>query len=273
MTHDVTYLEWVWDPDAQQPFQRPWSEHNSDGATTWGLHLEYQRPLAAAGWRIGWVATANRISQPDAGNYELLGVPSDPGRSYAYNLGIGIARTSGAAAFGIDLIFEPIWSDTWARAATPIETLLGDTIPAGGKTVENRFRFSNALFRMGVSREMELRGLGKAAGLQLGLAVRSIRYQRTQADNVLGSRRDHTASWLEWMPTWGLSLRFPEFAVRYAGRVALGSGRPEPQVFFPVRRGPLAGGDILPPGPPGSRVALDHVSVVMHQVSLSLPLR
>jgi len=126
---------------------------------------------------------------------------------------------------------------------------------------------------MGVSREMELRGLGKAAGLQLGLAVRSIRYQRTQADNVLGSRRDHTASWLEWMPTWGLSLRFPEFAVRYAGRVALGSGRPEPQVFFPVRRGPLAGGDILSPGPPGSRAALDDVSVVMHQVSLSLPLR
>ncbi|MGH7416621.1 MAG: hypothetical protein ACREKB_02440, partial [Candidatus Rokuibacteriota bacterium] len=132
MTHDVTYLEWVWDPDAQQLFQRPWSERNLDGANTWGLHLEYQRPLAAAGWRIGWVGTANRMSQPETGNYELMGIPSDPGHSYAYNLGIGIARAFGAAAFGMDLIYEPIWSDTWARAATPIETLRGDTIPAGG---------------------------------------------------------------------------------------------------------------------------------------------
>jgi len=270
MTHDVTYLEWFWDPGTQQSAQRAWSDHNLEGTSTWGLHVEYQRPLAASGWRIGWVATGNRMSHPTIANYEIMNIPRDPGHSYAYNLGIGISRTVGAATFGLDAIYEPIWSNTWAEAAAPVETLRGDTIPAGGKTVENHFRFSNALFRMGVSRGLELRGLGKAAGLQLGLELRSIHYWLGQDDNVQVARRNHEEWWLEWTPTWGLSLHFPEFAVRYVGRVTLGTGRPETQNLV-VPRGPLEdrGRLATPSGP----LTLDEVSVVMHQVSLSLPLR
>src|SRR3712207_7376110 len=36
----------------------------SDRTNLWGLHLEYERPLATAGWRVGYLATANRLSHP-----------------------------------------------------------------------------------------------------------------------------------------------------------------------------------------------------------------
>src|SRR4029077_18265409 len=78
--------------------------------------------------------------------------PRDPGHSDALQLGVGVARTNGPATFGLDAVYEPIWSLTYAAAPVPTETALGDTIPVGGKTIENRFRFSNALFRMGVAR-------------------------------------------------------------------------------------------------------------------------
>src|SRR5207247_475772 len=84
--------------------------------------------------------------------------------SHAYNLGIGFSRTTGPATFGLDAIYEPIWSETWAEAEAPTETVLGDTIPAGGRTIENHFRFSDALVRMGVGRELAFGGRPGAAG-------------------------------------------------------------------------------------------------------------
>jgi hypothetical protein len=275
-THDVTYVELFWDPALQQTVQRARLEQNADRTNTWGLHLDYELPIGASGWRVGWLATANRLSHPKIPNYELANVPvipRDPGRSAAYNLGIGLSKTRGPATFGVDAIFEPIRSYTWADAATPVTTIRGDTIAAGGKTVENRFRFANALFRMGASRDVELPGLGKALGLQLGLVVRSVRYRLAQTDNVQLVRRALETGWLEWTPTWGLSLRFPELEIRYRGRVTHGAGRPEGP-SFPVAYGrdlAVAGGTILaaPIGP----LNLTDVKTATHQISLSLPLR
>jgi len=275
-THEVTYVELVWDPGLQTLVERARLEQNADRTNTWGLHLEYARPIGAAGWRVGWLATGNRLSHPKIPNYELANVPvipRDPGRSMAYNFGIGLSKTRGPATFGVDAIFEPIRSYTWADALMPVTTVLGDTIAAGGKTVENRFRFANALLRMGLSRDLELRGLGKAAELQLGLVVRSVRYHLAQRDNVQLTQRALETGWLEWTPTWGLSLRFPEFEIRYRGRVTHGAGRPGVQ-SFPVVWGrdvALAGGTILaaPTGP----LNLTDVSTTTHQISLSLPLR
>ena len=275
-THDVTYVDLIWDPGLQSLVQRARLEQNADRTNTWGLHLKYARPIGASGWRVGWVATANRMSHPKIPNYELANVPvipRDPGRSFAYNLGIGLSKTRGPATFGVDAILEPIRSYTWADALTPVTTIVGDTIAAGGKTVENRFRFANALLRMGVSRDVELGGLGKAGELQLGLVVRSVRYHLAQTDNVQLLQRALDTGWLEWTPTWGLSLRFPEFEIRYRGRVTHGAGRPGQQ-SFPVVWGrdvAFAGGSILaaPTGP----LNLTDVSTTTHQISLSLPLR
>jgi hypothetical protein len=275
-THDVTYVDLIWDP-AQQTFaDRARLEQNSDRTNTWGLHLDYALPIGESGWRVGWLATANRLSHPKIPNYELANVPvlpRDPGRSFAYNLGVGLSKTRGPATFGVDAIFEPIRSYTWADAASPVTTIMGDTIAAGGKTVENRFRFANALLRMGVSRDVALQGHGKAVELQLGLVVRSVRYRLAQTDNVQLIQRALETGWLEWTPTWGLSLRFPELEIRYRGRVTHGAGRPG-QRSFPVLWGrdvAVSGGTILaaPTGP----LSLTDVSTTTHQISLSLPLR
>ncbi len=275
-THDVTYVDLIWDPGLQTMVERARLEQNADHTNTWGLHLKYARPIGAAGWRVGWLATVNRLSHPKIPNYELTNVPvlpRDPGRSLAYNFGIGFSKTRGPATFGVDAIFEPIRSYTWADALAPVATVLGDTIGTGGKTVENRFRFTNAVFRMGVSRDVELQGAGKAAEIQFGLVVRSVRYHLAQTDNVQLMQRALETGWLEWTPTWGLSLRFPEFEIRYRGRVTHGAGRPG-QVSFPLLWGrdvALAGGSILaaPTGP----LNLTDVSTTTHQISLSLPLR
>ncbi|HXF95338.1 MAG TPA: hypothetical protein VNI61_04485 [Gemmatimonadales bacterium] len=270
MTHEVTYLDPVWDPGRQQVVLRPRVEENADRTRTWGVQLQYQRPLGTGGWRIGWLGTVNRMSHPKIPNYEIMNIPRDPGTSHAYNLGIGVARTWGPAKFGVDLIYEPVWSHTWAEAAAPVETSRGDTIPAGGATIENRFRFSNALVRLGLSRDLELTGLGRVVSLQFGLVVRSVRYGLVQRDRVQGFRRTLEESWVEWAPTWGLSLRFPEFEIRYRGRAHHGTGRPgvAPDLRLAAAE---AGANILvaPSGP----LTLEAVTVVTHQVSFALPLR
>lgn len=274
MTQGVTYLDQFWDPATQRVAFRLREERNLDETNTWGLHLQYSLPLAA-GWRLGWLATGNRMSHPKIPNYEIMNIPRDPGNSDALDLGLGLSRRHGPAAFGVDLLFEPIWSHTWAEAAGPTPTATaGDTIPAGGMTVENRFRFSNALLRMGVSRDLPLAGLGRVAAFQLGLAVQSIRYRLTQDDHVQGSTRSLDESWVEWRPTWGLSLRFPEFELRYRGSVTHGTGRPRSSfgctVCLDTPAGGVRGGIVVAPSGP---MTLQDVRVVSHQLSLSLPLR
>lgn len=276
MTHDVTYLDTFWDPGTQQVFGRPRLEQNFDYASTWGLHLSYERPLTETGWRIGWLATANRLTQAEMPNYEvgggsLVSIPWDPGNANAYNLGVGVSRTSGPARFGMDVIYEPIWSHTWSEAEAPTATRLGDIIPPGGKTNENDFRFSNALFRMGVGHQLALGSPERAAGLQLGLAVRWMHYWLAEFDHVQAAGRNHEEEWMEWTPTWGMSLRFPEWEIRYVGRVTSGTSRPG---AFGNR-----GGDVLLVAPrdsplPGRTdpMPLGGVSVATHQVSVSIPL-
>ena len=274
MTHEVTFLDVFWDPGTQQFFQSPRVERNRDFSKRWGVQVKYERPLAASEWRIGWLATANRISQPNTPNSDVLNIPQDPGRATAYELGVGVARIYGPSVFGMDVVYQPIWSTTWAEAQTPIVTVGGGTIPVGGRTIENGYHFSNALIRIGVSREVTLGPLTKTAALQLGLAVRSVHYDLAQQDHVEAVTRHLEESWLEWTPTWGLSLRFPELELRYRGRVSHGTDRlvaaPNPNVFLANPVADVAPG-FFPPA--GSSMTLDGVHVVTHQFSVSLPLR
>jgi len=275
MTHDVTYLDFFWDPNTQTTGQRTRVEENLDRTNIWGLHLQYERPIAQSGWRIGWLATVNQMTHPKIPNYEIMSIPRDPGYSSAFNVGMGLSRRNGPAQFGVDVIYEPIWSYTWADAAGPVETVSGGAIPTGGKTIENRFRFSNLLFRMGVSRELDLGAAVRALGLQLGLAVHAIGYQLDQYDNVQEFGRAQEEQWLEWSPTWGLSLKFPELEIRYRGRVTNGTGRPGVaacQVCRFVADGAVvAGGGIL--AAPSGPLTLEEVKLATHQFSISLPLR
>lgn len=272
MTHDVTYVDFLWDPLLAQPVEHPRVDQNLDRTNTWGLHLEYEHPLAASGWRVGGLVTGNLLSHPKLPNYEIMSIPRDPGHSAAYNFGVGISRIYDSTTFAIDAIYEPIWSNTWAEAAEPIETSLGATIPAGGRTIDNHFRFSNALLRVGVGQDLPLGGRSRAAGLQLGLGMRSVHYWLTQHDRVAGTARGQEVRWLEWTPTWGASLRFPSMELQYRGRVTTGTGRPGvlARGGFDFASASSLGSNIL--AAPSGPMTLDGVRVMTHQLSVSLPL-
>ena len=272
MTHDVTFFDALWDPGTQQFAQSPRRERNRDFSKRWGAQVKYERPLTASGWRIGWLATANRTSQPNTPTTDLLNIPQDPGHANAYELGVGVSRSYGPSLFGMDVVYQPIWSTTWAEASAPTATSGGDVIPLGGRTVENGFHFSNALFRIGFSHEV-VRSPTKVAALQMGLAVRSVHYNLAQRDFVELATRRLEESWVEWTPTWGLSVRFPDLELRYRGRVTHGTDRlvTRPNTFIGIADQRPVGIGFFPPT--SITPALDGVHVVTHQFSISLPLR
>ncbi|HEX9892430.1 MAG TPA: hypothetical protein VGA78_00840 [Gemmatimonadales bacterium] len=270
-THDVFYLDSFWDPGTQQFAQRPRPEQNLDHTNTWGAQVEYTHPLPEPGWRMGWVATTNLMSHPKIPNYEIQNIPRDPGNSEAFNLGVGVSKSDASSTVALDLLYQPIWSYTWADAAAPITTSRGSTIPAGGKTIENRFRFSNALLRLGFAQDMAFDEATKAVGLQLGLAVHRIDYSLVQDDNVQVRTRRQNEDWIEWTPTWGLSLRFPAWELRYRGSVTHGTGRPGVQSGNDFAVPAAEAGTILvaPSGP----LTLTGVKVMTHQVAIVFPFR
>ena len=111
MTHDVTWLDQVWDPNTRTIKSQARMDHNLDRTNTWGLHLGYSQPLAASGWHVGAIVTTNLMSHPKLPDYQItqvMVIPWDPGHSAAYDLGVGIAKSAGLTTFGVDAIYEPI---------------------------------------------------------------------------------------------------------------------------------------------------------------------
>ena len=271
MTHDVSYLDWFWDPERRQSVPRARVEHNPDRTLTWGAHVEYEQPLAAAGWRAGARLTANLASHPKIPNYEIMNIPRDPGRSHAYNIGLGVSRVFEGMTVGIDAIFEPIRSHTWADAAAPVENVGGDTLAAGARTIENWFDFANAMLRFGLTDEHRVVDTETVLAVQFGLALRAISYRLKQIDHVQQSERGLREHWTEWMPTWGLRMETPRLTIGYRGSLTGGTGRPGVAAAGGGRDVAAAQSSVLiaPSGP----LTLDKVSVVSHQISISLPLR
>ncbi|HEX2095089.1 MAG TPA: hypothetical protein VHG28_22000 [Longimicrobiaceae bacterium] len=264
MQHDVGYVDWIWDPVARVSTRRHRTEVNRDRTNTWGVHLGTSQPLGATGWRIGGIVTGNWKEHPKIPNYELVNIPRDPGNSWAYNFGVGLSRTEGPATLGIDLVYEPAWSDTWAEADTAVRTASGQVIPPGGKTIENDFRFSNVMLRTGIGRE------GERWSFQAGLQVRGVHYWLEQHDNLRGTRREQEEDWMEWSPTWGLGVKFPEFQVRYVGKLTTGTGRPGVEWAGPTAADAFRASDIVVA--PGGALTLQESNVFTHQVSVSVPL-
>jgi hypothetical protein len=199
-----------------------------------------------------------------------MNIPRDPGRTHAYDVGLGFARIEDGTTFGIDAIFEPIWSHTWADAGAPIETTGGETLAAGARTVENWFRFANSIIRLGVTREHPVDESDAIVAMQFGIAVRSIMYRLEQVDHVQRTERHQRESWREWMPTWGLRWEMPRLTIGYRGSVTTGTGRPGVATNGFARDFAVAQSSVLvaPSGP----LTLDGVSVVSHQFSISLPI-
>jgi hypothetical protein len=273
MTHDVRETLWLpWtdpviDPMAPDPLPGPVSVVRTEGdeTTTWGAHFGYQRPVGERGWRVGGILTGNWKHHPKIPDYDIMNIPRDPGDSWAYNLGAGVAYVAGGTTFGVDLVYEPIWSDTWVEAEERLETASGRVIEAGDRTLENDFRFSNASLRTGIGRDAE------HWGAQLGLQVRSYSYELEQKDLVFETFREQHEDWLEWTPTWALVVRFEDLSLQYAGSLTSGGGRPGTS-FAVAGAWPEAdvGTNFLaaPDGPLTLQEALVHT----HRISVAVPL-
>ncbi len=264
MTYDVSYPGWWFDGPANTQTVR-----NLDQTRTWGLHLGYTQHLAAEeGWRIGGIFTINRKSHPKIPNYELMNIPRDPGTTWAFNAGMGVSLRKDATTFGFDFIFEPIFSNTWADAAGPVETISGRTLPAGAKTVENDFEFTNWKMRIGVGIDEP----ENIMGFQLGLQVHWIQYWLDQENFVQEFRRSQQESWAEWTPSLGILWKFSGFKLNYTARLKLGTGRPGVDLTGNARdflAGANAGDIILAPE---GALTLQEARVLTHQVTLSIPI-
>jgi hypothetical protein len=265
MTHDVSYLDWVGDLVLDRPMIRPRLETNLDRTRTWGTHLAFAQPLTESGWRVGATLTGNRKSHPKIPNYEIMNIPRDPGTSWAYDIGVGLAKTKGPATFGIDVVFEPIWSDTWVEAEADTVSARGRRIRKGEKTIENEFFFTNVHLRIGFGHETE------RTAFQIGVEAHSYDYTLEQRHNVEVTFRDQDESWMEWTPSFGARLKFPEFEVGYVARVTTGSGRPGTRWEPDGRLDAAADADFIvaPSGP----LTLQDATVVTHRVSVSIPIR
>lgn len=220
LRHEVSRLRWLPRPEPHIPSPRVVTEETRDRTDTWGIHLAHAWPLTTDGWRAGGHVTGNRKDHASIPDYEIANVSRDPGETWAYSLGGGVAREEGPAAYGVDVVFEPIWSRTWAVASEPVPTPDGRTIPPGGHTVDNDFFFRNLTLRLGVQHEL---GPGT---LQLGLEVSSVSYTLEQLDHVSRTPREEDESWMEWSPTWGVGFDLAELRLGYRGRLRTGTGRP-----------------------------------------------
>jgi len=203
------------------------SEHNRDHTVTWGAHTEYSQPVGTNGWRIGWLGTVNRLSHPKIPDYrigEVITVPRDPGHTWAYNAGVGMAKAAGNTTFGFDVLMEPMFSTTWAEAARDTMTARGTLIPKGGHTVDNEFRFSNAMMRFGFGYDTPRAADSTTWGVQFGLGVYSIRYRLWQTDFVRDLARVQDEHWMEWTPTFGVRFRGSGVEFRYAFSLTCGAG-------------------------------------------------
>ena len=265
MKHNVSYIDWRWDPESQRTILTERVETNRDRTRTTGLQLGFSRPITESGWRVGGTWTVNRKTHPKIPNYEIMNIPRDPGISWAYDFGVGIAKSSGPATFGIDVVVEPIWSDTWVEAAVDTVGVNEQVIRKGDKTVENDFFFTNVQMRLGLAYELE------HASFQAGVEVRSYAYSLKQRDHIQDTKRDQEESWMEWSPSFGAKAKFSEFEIGYQGRLTTGSGRPGVQWTGERADAVLMAADfiIAPSGP----LTLQDALVVTHRLTVSVPIR
>lgn len=275
MRHDVRFTTWRWDPVARREIPEQRTELNQDRTHIWGLHSEYSRPVGTEGWHLGWLGTVNRLSHPKIPNYVIQNIPRDPGTTYSFNAGAGIGRSVRGTSFAADLIYEPMFADTWADAAKDTAVAGGGTIKAGAKTVENTFRFSNVKMRFGVGRDVAIsRGGSTILGYQAGLGLHAINYRLQQTNHVQHTFRTQREDWVEWSPTLGLRVRSRDLDVLYNFSLTCGPGACGQTQDFAVIARPDAG---LAPGgiiaAPSGELFMQSGSLKIHKLTIVLPIR
>lgn len=277
MTHDVTSVDWTLTDSLNWRFTPEVSqEANLDQTNTWGVHVGYVQPIGESAWRIGGILTANRKLHPKIPTFDLAAVelpqarliPRDPGDSWAYNIGLGISKHERNTTFGLDVVYEPAVSYTWADDTRDVTAADGSVIPAGGKTVENWFVFSNASINVGINQDVD------NTAIQLGLRVHSVDYRLRQQDHVEMTRRTQNEGWIEWTPSWGFRVTFSGLELRYQGWASSASHFPfidlgGSEVFAVPDAGRFT--NVL--AAPRGDLAVPDLTVTSHRLAISVPIR
>jgi len=276
MTHDVTSVNWILTDSLKGRFTPELTqEENLNRTRTWGVHVGYVQPIGETSWRVGGILTANRKQHPKIPTYDLAAVqlpqarliPRDPGDSWAYNVGLGISGKEHNTTFGLDVVYEPAESYTWADETEDITATDGSVIPVGGKTVENWFVFSNASVNAGINQD-----IGQSA-FQLGLRMHGVDYRLRQHDHVEVTQRTRNEEWIEWTPSWGFRATFFGIEFRYQGSASSAS-------HFPFID--LGGDDLLRVSNPSSidilaaargDLAIPDLTVTSHRLAITVPIR
>lgn len=277
MRHDVHYTVYTYDPALRTSTMSQRQDLNLDQTNIWGAHTQYARPVGSEGWRVGALATVNRLDHPKIPNYTLQNLPRDPGTTNAYNWGVGAARTTRDFTFAVDVVLEPMNSDTYADAATNITRADGSVIPAGQKTVENHFQFNNRKARVGVGRTWGAdTGSSSSFSVDVGLAAYSISYDLAQTNNITRVTRNQHENWLESGPAFGLRYKTRDIEVSYSFRASCGTGGCD---LLPLGGGdrvtvtaaaPSTGGIIAAPSSP---LFLQSGAETSHHFMVSVPIR
>ena len=274
MRHDVHFTNFVWDSVLRRGAQVTRQDVNLDQTNIWGIHTEYTRPVGTEGWRIGLLGTANVLSHPKIPNYTLQNIPRDPGTTHAFNAGVGAARVDGPFTFGVDLIIEPMTSNTWADSPVPIKRTDGSVIAAGEKTVENHFQFHNTKARIGVGHSWALdKESTSTFAMDLGIAMYAISYDLRQTSNITRIARTQHENWVESGPTLGLRYRSRDIEVSYAFRSSCGNTNCDERTNVElVGRGDAftTGGIIAAPSSP---LFLQSGKEISHHFMIAVPVR
>jgi len=240
-----------------------------DKTLIWGAHTQYVAALGSEGWRVGLVATGNRLSHPKIPNYRIQNIPRDPGTTWAANLGVGVARAIGGFSFGAEYINEPMRSETWGLAERDTAMAGGGVLRAGDRTVTNHFSFTNSRVRVGVGRDFAVSDSGDKLGFQFGLMVYAIDYSLHQTNHVQQNDRWLGEGWTEVSPTMGLQWRGKDFALQYAYRLTCGprSCTMGDKITIP----PATTGGVI--AAPSSPLTTSAGSSSTHRFLLSVPIR
>jgi hypothetical protein len=273
MTHDVHYVEWRWNcdrsrppqdqPGCQTPTVRSWDERNEDRTVTWGTSLRYSHAIDDVS-RAGFLVAGSTKAHPKIPNYNIVNIPRDPGNSTVFNFGAGVSHEDGPVSAGLDVIFEPGRSHTWAFADSVTQLPSGAELQPGDKTVDNQFSFRNMSIALGVQRE------GERFGFQLGLRLRMISYSLEQQNFLAERVRDSDESWMEWAPSWGALARLGALDLRYTGRFTAKGFPPLWAWSEELAAAPDAGVDFVVGAT--QPVSLPDYRVTVHRVTLSMPL-
>jgi len=178
------------------------TDHNVDQTNTWGAQLEYQMPLADAGWAIGWLATSIARRTPSS-NYDITNVaviPWDPAAPMPT-----ISRDCPSAGS----------SDVWRRcdftsrfAATPGPTAIVRPPPSGrtrspsAQDGRKPVQILQRCVSASAWSRHRARRLAEGGRPEFGLMVRSINYRLQQIDHVELTQRSLRTGWLEVVATW-----------------------------------------------------------------------